>query len=527
MPLITDPDVLAQGVEVTITTATKKITLNIAGDLSTDGITLKCLYSFLKEEWKQDSNLIKYPFPMVPITDEQFELVNGWDLFDDASKFLVRTGGWALKDAGGVSQEEWAGIVTLGTLGATDQVYFEQEADTASVDFELEGAVNQAIKIYGDVSHGTVDFRSFLKLFVRIYQKAYASSQLSDIGVGTLTYQVYRFPLTNSADLKISHNDAAMVAGIYANIDITWFATAQARMIGSNSRDFHVIIDGNSATAEQIYEKVQYLLRKITDIDEGTGEKLGNITPDILRFVGETLYTLQQPDGGVYIDSFLPADTNRLVFADDLGTPRTFPYVAALALNFGENLVTDTGAKFYVFFTNDDAGDNASKDYGTADAILVNANESAATVNRMVAANTATIETAAAHNLSIGDGVCVTGMTDATYNGNFIVTAAPDTTHFSYALTHAPESEAADVAGTVRPNMVGNVDGQASIQFSFNYDGNIQRGAASAGDPAPITVVAIGLQTAQFVKATGTINQSIANSVSLVAPLERNYANPV
>jgi len=73
--------------------------------------------------------------------------------------------------------------------------------------------------------------------------------------------------------------------------------------------------------------------------------------------------------------------------------------------------------------------------------------------------------------------------------------------------------------------MAGAVNAQSSIQHTFDYDANVQRGAASAGVDAPITVVAIGLGTAQFVKATGTISRSTANSVSLVASLERNYQN--
>jgi hypothetical protein len=60
----------------------------------------------------------------------------------------------------------------------------------------------------------------------------------------------------------------------------------------------------------------------------------------------------------------------------------------------------------------------------------------------------------------------------------------------------------------------------------FDYDGNIQRGAGSAGTDAPITVVAQGLSNAQYVKATGTIARSTANSISLVSSLERNYSNP-
>ena len=65
----------------------------------------------------------------------------------------------------------------------------------------------------------------------------------------------------------------------------------------------------------------------------------------------------------------------------------------------------------------------------------------------------------------------------------------------------------------------------ASVTKSFNYDGNVQ-GGRTAGTDAAITVIGIGLATGQYVRATGTIARSVSNSVSLVAPLERNYANP-
>jgi hypothetical protein len=73
MAIITDPDLLNQETEITIDTANRTITLNEAGNLSSDGITLQCLYSFLKEEWKTNSTLIPFPFPMTAITPEQFE----------------------------------------------------------------------------------------------------------------------------------------------------------------------------------------------------------------------------------------------------------------------------------------------------------------------------------------------------------------------------------------------------------------------------------------------------------------------
>ena len=71
----------------------------------------------------------------------------------------------------------------------------------------------------------------------------------------------------------------------------------------------------------------------------------------------------------------------------------------------------------------------------------------------------------------------------------------------------------------------GNVNGAAFIGFDFDYDNNNQGGRAPGTD-APITVVAIGESGAQYVLATGAITRAVGQSVSLVAPFERNYSNP-
>jgi hypothetical protein len=86
------------------------------------------------------------------------------------------------------------------------------------------------------------------------------------------------------------------------------------------------------------------------------------------------------------------------------------------------------------------------------------------------------------------------------------------------------ESGAVIVDDASAADMSGSVTG-ASITKTFDYDGNVQ-GGRTAGTDADITVIAIGFGTAQYVKATGTIARSKTNTVTLVAPLERNAANP-
>ncbi|MEM1661200.1 MAG: hypothetical protein QXR17_08715 [Candidatus Bathyarchaeia archaeon] len=522
MPKIVDPDLLRDGTEIRIHTSTRKIQLVKTGNLTDDGVTLKCVYSKLKELWKEDPVYIKYPFPMVPITDEQFEIVNGWDWYDDTTRYLIRDGGWALKDASGNSLEEWACIITLGDL--TGQAYFQQYPGGPAVNFQLEGPVNQAIKIYGDKDHGNFDYRGYLRLFCRKWGYYYAYADLDMIGVTQMTYQAYRFPLSNAPDPKITHTEEYIDNNPpYVNMSIRWYTVGQSREIGENNYTFHVIIDGAGGTAEQIYEFVQAQLRKNIDIDAGPGIKVGNVTRSLLKFIGDTLYTMYYPDdpaGGVFIDNFSEADINRMVFVDDTNVERTFPYTAVLRVNFGDNLKNDPDARYWVFFT-----DVPSGSYGSGDAILVNTTKKFSTATRARSNNVAIITTQSPHGLNVGDGITVSGLGGAGYNGQWYVKEVPDPVTIKYDCPGPDEEEVVDTGGVVIKAMSEYVRGRDYALLTFDYDYNNQ-GGRTPGTDAPVTAVAIGLATAQFVKATGVIQRSVANVVTLIASLERNYANP-
>jgi hypothetical protein len=543
MALITDPDLLNQGTEVIITPGTLTVQLLEAGNLSEDGATLKAIYSFLKEEWRGDPSLIRYDFPMTPITDEQMQIGvssrnNGWNWADATTRELIRTGGWQEVNNVGTVTAEYVGVISLGTLNTGTQVYYQQVDGGSTTDFVLEGVVNQAIQVYN--STGPVDTRSYLKLFAREQGDTYASSQLSDIGVTTMTYQVYRFPLATGDDIKITTADVDIDANSdgtadiapYDGMSITFHSSPQSRLIGTTSYNFGVIINGNNGTAEQIYEFVQWSLRQNVDIDADSSSLIGRIAPELLRFVGDTLETLfvENPDGGgggVFIDNFQTTDINRLVFRDNTNTTRTFPFTANLTLNFSTTLQNDVDAIYRVFFTNDEAGDDAGNDFGTAGAIIPRSNLDYETTTRERTSNIATLTTSTNHGLSTGDVVEIEGVGGTGYNGIFVVDTINSTTSFSYANTGSDEGNTADTNGIVYRLMGGLVSGNPSKQFGYDYDTNDQRGLGSEGEIAPITVVAIGLNNAQYVLAQGNIERTNANIVTLTAPTERNYANPL
>jgi hypothetical protein len=476
MAKIVDPDNLNQGVEVIFVPSGRTIevipfetnassNISASGTSATNGVTFQCLYSFCKEEWRTDNELIKYPFPLVSITEESFELVNNWDFVTGTTRELIRDGGWSLKDSGGTSVEEYMNVTSLGTFddSTSDLAYYLQLSGTSGnpTNMVFSGEVNQAVKIYGNTDYGNIDYRDIFKIYLREQGKTYGFYDLlTEQNLSTVTFKKYALPLSNGTDLKISVADTGIDANTdgvadvdpYSGMSITYYGTPQSRNIGGTNYNFSIIIDGNNATKEEIYEFVQWSLRQNVDIDSGAGFVRGKIAEELLEFVGDTLKTKLTSDGGVFIDNFLAADTNSITFVDDTGTERNFPFVAAGNLVFNDNLYNDSDSIYRVFFTNDDSGINSGQDFGTASAITIQDNSS----------------------VEIEDFL----------------------------------------------------SGRTSVAFDFDYDNNTQRGPTSSGTTVPYTAVALGLSTAQYVVTTGSIVRSTSNSINFVAALERNYLNP-
>ena len=312
--------------------------LTDTGGATDNGVLMQTLYSFAKEEWKADDELYPHPFPFVAITPEQFEMVSNWVFQDSAvngttARKLVRTGGWREIDINDQLQQEYAGVITLGTFAAaTDRAYFRQGDDNtdpaAGVDFTFAEPVNEAVrswyyvtnestddtgtigittsntitrstgswitegyKVGGQISivtsdtvahldsdandNGTGPFviasvsatvltvegtpltndaddatfssavndRNVLTLFLREQGKTYDQATLADIGVSAVDNKVFRFPLTNGSDTKISAADGTITSNSPWNeIQIRYFTSAFTRDVTASS-DFGIVVD--------------------------------------------------------------------------------------------------------------------------------------------------------------------------------------------------------------------------------------------------------------------------------------------
>lgn len=467
MAILNDPDNFLDSVlddgstnfHINTSALTIKLVSGQGGLVAKDGALLKAIYSFIKEEWKNDpngKNLAAFDFPMIPITDEFFELVNGWTWADAPTQQVVRRGGWLIRNIAGNVTEHWAGLAILNAE-ADDQIYYD--LGVGAVDFTFDGNTAEAIQVIddpnGDGNYADgFDQSSNVGVYNREQGQLFNSgSSVANGEASLLAPKLFALSLGTGADLNIAESDANISTQLpYTGMSIEFFAAPQTRDIGGNDYDFGIIIDGNSGTKKQIYEFVQWALRQATDQDGGAGSLNGNLMPELLEFVGDTLKTkiaanYQGGGTGVYIDNFSAQDTNSIVFTDNTEAERIFPFVAAGVIQFNPNLVNDTDAVYRVYFAD---GVDAGNEYGNATAILVDNNSGA--------------------------------------------------------------------------DLSGNVSGQASIAFDFDYDGNTQ-GNRSAGVDANIVAIAIGLNTGQYVKTTAVIGRNNSNVISFVASQERQYQN--
>ena len=558
MPKIIDPDNLTTGTSVfwstgSVSTRTIGISssLDSAGSLvpplesgSDSGVSFQTLYSFAKEEWKSDDTLIRIPFPFVSITKNQFDVINFWDFESDDSRYLVRDAGWSVI-SGSVTTQEWVGIRTLGDIaldGTTvppdptlsDQVYFVQsgsEVNSVALtiqDFQMSGSVNQAILQYSASNAVTErNFRGETTLFVREYKKIYDDANIqSDLGVTDQEYTLLSVPLQNSVDLKVNTTTEAQAntEGPWRFVDIYFFTGSgfvesgsvnspyPAGLVVSSSTDGQWYID-NAGGADAgpapggNWSPYAHLTAESTPLS-GSQQIAGTGVGDYSVFnviitngTGSAAQTGSIEDVYTSVQYQLRQDAD-IDKCDHFAAGTFIGKRTRLLLSFvGDTLVTSNG----VVVINQQDADTNSIDFFDVSGSVVR--------YPFVSTGTLTFNDNITSDFSASYFMFFTDLTTGGQSGTGTF-GTPD-------AVIVEDNDGLPITGSLRDN-AGPVT--SSVSFTFDYDGNVQGGRVPVD--APVTVVAIGLESAAYVTVSSTIVQSKANNISLVAALERNYENP-
>ncbi len=371
MAMIQDPDLLNIGTEITINTGARTFTLVEAGNLvAKDGVDMNALWSFFVDKWAT-ATYKPYPFPMNKVDNRSGQYIfgrdpggtyNGWKPADDTTRQMLRNGGWNEYSSAGVLNRVYFGAVLQGGVSAGSQCYYQKESGGAAINYTFTDLPNEARQVFGDATNGNFDNRTFFKSFNRTYGYTFDDVSLTDISETATGPFKLPFGINTAADLNLTANDTNVVLAPYDTCTIAYNSATSNATIGAGSYPFKKYITHTNLTRFQIYTRMQYLLRQNSNINTGgtAGAVTGKTADLICWFVGPTLYTRA---------FFTPiaADLNDVVFIDDNGVERVFPYASAGTLNFNANL-TSGGAGYYtLYYTTTPGGD----DFGEGTAIIV------------------------------------------------------------------------------------------------------------------------------------------------------------
>jgi len=331
-----------------------------------------------------------------------------------------------------------------------------------------------------------------------------------------------------------------------------WESYVGEEQIGTEWFAFNRVIDLSTGTAtkDQIYEWAMRQLRQAGDINDNAlgnpnqdayGTVNGKVAMGLVDFVGADVIT--RP--GVLIRDFDTNDTNSIKFKDitvDGGgvdadnvpvtsTERTYPFVAAGNIVFSQNLDDETNAdtvyKMFFQYTTRDTGTDIAVTSASGDTATLTSSTTDFSVN-----------------FANGEYVKISGfLTNAVNNGIFQVNGAVTSTSMPVRKVNGEtliDESAGDSVNldndpydspdaiVVNDNGGSPITGQvtaASIAFDFDYDGN-EQGGRTAGQPAPVAIMAQGKPKAQWIDGLFTITAATGLSFPLNAADEKVYTNP-
>jgi hypothetical protein len=530
MAKITDPDLLNFATEIVVdSTGPKTIQLIPTGNLSnaspgaTSGVTGQAVYSKLVEGWESTLAYRRHSFPIKAYTPNEMEWINSW-IPDDATTLEV------LRDVGFIQVDgtQQMGLFTLGDFpDDTDQAYFAQSAalDATVNNFVHTGEINEMVEIFG--TGGTPDYSSYLGVFYRTRPNYYDFYEVvSGLQLSALTAKRESIPLASIADPNIIESDATIdgatepwqsmtldfLTGAYglkgaAGGAETWVIsqtyTAGDAIANSSGRYFRVTTGGTSAGDD-------------SDLAGGSDTGVSYEVHPGERLIGSTYYLFSRIIAGASCTlsegyqwgcrkERIATDINDDINLDGFGTvkgqlcPHLFQEKGTgfdgTTLKLAEGVMLDSPAAAeannIVFYPHSLDGVYPNSGAGVSYPFTVN------------------IQVLMTSNLTGGRLTLFFANDDSGSNlgydfdtDNAIVMQEDDTTPIDLVIT-----------GT-------------EMNFTYDYDVNIQRGAGSAGTVVPVKAVAINAGSTEPIVVDGSLTRVDSVAIRINAADDRNFSNP-
>lgn len=228
--------------------STKKFGLTTAS-------TLQNFASYLLEQWialgDTTEAYANKPFPIAANGPNSFSWLDGWEAdlttYPNTITNLSRDGMRYL-DTSGTATASWAAILSVGVPSGAQVRYQQTDGGTTQSAAVTSGNMDQLVQIYGDATHGNIDFTGYLVL--KVQEQGYDQAEADAVSLyGTLEDQLYVVGLAPTANGIAADNPTV-------NITITDHG---ASPVTWNSKSFSITITDNATTSgEDILQAIRY-----------------------------------------------------------------------------------------------------------------------------------------------------------------------------------------------------------------------------------------------------------------------------
>lgn len=221
---------LTYGTTATINTSTKRFALTTA-------TTPQNFYSFWLEQYRRQAALFNLPFPLSNNGPNSIRLLMDYEFSAGSIDYLSRDG-ISYYNTAGTQTAAWAAILTVGVLSGMRVRYQQTDGGTTIQAVNTSGNMDELIQIYGDATHGSINYTGYLVL--KVQEMGYDQAESDAVSLyGTLEDQLYvcgLSPLPNSLTVGNPALAAPPTITDHAGSPVTW-----------NSKSFSVTVTDSAA----------------------------------------------------------------------------------------------------------------------------------------------------------------------------------------------------------------------------------------------------------------------------------------
>ncbi len=338
------------------------------------GIRLEGAYAFENQERAVDEDLRKYDRWTAGTFKfgGAYNFVNGRTPSTAADRNILRGSGWNELKLDGTPSRIYFGNTGLGVIEETSQPYYQLAAGGEPFDYAKAGQINEAVQVFGDATNGDFDSRTFQAVSIRTFGFNYDRQTSIELGIAELAgyatgYAVSEGPHLTTGDFALADVYGAAQIAPWTAMTLEELDTA-VTIGGFNEADgtfTWVLNNGDSGTLNQMVAYLDALAQTDEDINaHATNVTNGKRVDTWYTYdaLGRIVTRSGADANGLYLYNLPVADQQRVVYTDDAGNTKTYPFSVSVQADVGATAKADANAWYHGFF---------AADYNTAAAVTI------------------------------------------------------------------------------------------------------------------------------------------------------------